>query len=83
MTRVSSGPAYRIEIRCDVENGASRGIPKKLGFRLEGVLRQEAPFLRSRRDSEVWSLVGDEYAASPASRVRIKAFDAVGNALAV
>ncbi|BCB04611.1 GNAT family N-acetyltransferase [Bacillus sp. KH172YL63] len=31
----------RVEIRCDEQNTASRRVPEKLGFTLEGILRQD------------------------------------------
>ena len=34
--------AKRVEIRCDSKNVRSRGIPDKLGFKLEGTFRNDA-----------------------------------------
>lgn len=41
MFAVKEFGAKRVEIRCDPENIRSRRIPEKLGFILEGVLRQD------------------------------------------
>jgi len=71
----------RVEIRCDPKNEASAAIPRKLGFAKEGTLRGKDEFLGTARDTEVWSLIVDEYASNPSSQTRIKAFDAVGQLL--
>ncbi|MFV2045715.1 MAG: GNAT family N-acetyltransferase [Anaerolineales bacterium] len=71
----------RVEIRCDPKNEASAAIPRKLGFAKEGTLRGKGEFLGTARDTEVWSLVAEEYPSNPSSQTRIKAFDAVGQLL--
>ena len=72
---------HRVEIHCDPANLASASIPRKLGFTHEGTLRQKTPFLDRWSDSMIWGLLDTEYPNSPASKVKIKAFDAHGNSL--
>ncbi len=51
----------RVEILCATSNDKSRAIPKRLGFALEGVLR-EAQFLNERHDDlELYSMLRREY----------------------
>jgi ribosomal-protein-serine acetyltransferase len=56
-----SGDWHRIEIRCDPENIASRRIPEKLGYKLDGILRQEFPLRGELRDTMVFSKLEQEY----------------------
>lgn len=51
--------AKRVEIRCDPENIRSRRIPEKLGFILEGVLRQDSMSAdgKTLRDTCVFSKI--------------------------
>jgi RimJ/RimL family protein N-acetyltransferase len=72
---------HRVEIHCDPANIASASIPRKLGFTHEGTLRQKTPFLDRWSDSMIWGLLETEYPNSPASKIKIKAFDAHGNSL--
>jgi len=72
----------RVEIRCDPKNVASAGVPRKLGFTLEAVLDADTVDVDGRpRDTMVWSLLRDAYPTSPASAVKIEAFDALGRRL--
>lgn len=74
--------AQRVEIHCAPTNVASAGVPRKLLFIHDATLRARtrtpggAP-----RDTMVWSMLKGELAASPASRVRVEAFDALGRPL--
>jgi ribosomal-protein-serine acetyltransferase len=53
----------RIEIRCGVGNEKSAAIPKRLGFKKEGVLKQ-AEFVNTRFiDLEVFALLKEEWEA--------------------
>ena len=51
----------RVEIRADVENLASRAIPERLGFQLEGVMRQSYRVVGERySDDAVYSLLASD-----------------------
>ncbi|MCG8416956.1 MAG: GNAT family N-acetyltransferase [Proteobacteria bacterium] len=69
----------RIEIRCDPENLASAGVPRKLGFHHDGTLRRRLPDATGQpRDLMVWSLFRDELLASPVAAAEVRAFDVSG-----
>jgi ribosomal-protein-serine acetyltransferase len=52
----------RLEIRTDVENGASRAVAERLGFRYEGTLRQAYRIAGDRySDDAVYSLLAAEH----------------------
>jgi len=69
---------HRIEIHCDPANIASASIPRKLRFTHEGTLRGKNSFLDEWKDSMIWGLLDMEYPSSPASKIKIKVFDAYG-----
>ncbi|MFY0564226.1 GNAT family N-acetyltransferase [Archangium lansingense] len=66
----------RMDIQVAVGNEASAAVARRLGFTLEGTLRQ-----RARGDGgpaeDTWyfSLLASEYPKSPAARVPVKAYD--------
>ena len=70
----------RVEIRVDPANEASIGIPRRLGFAEEGILRRRLPPDETGvpRDVIVFSLFRDGFADSPAAAVPVQAFDAAG-----
>lgn len=51
----------RIEWRCSPVNLPSRAIPQKLGFTLEGTLRQVFQVRDTYLDLEVWSVLREEW----------------------
>lgn len=51
----------RVEIGCDVNNSKSRAIPERLGFKLEGTLRQDHKRNGTFRDSFVFGLLKEEW----------------------
>jgi RimJ/RimL family protein N-acetyltransferase len=72
----------RIEIRCAVENVRSAAVPRKLGFTLEGTLRQRLPARDGTlRDCMLWTILRSEYPMSPAAAAKIAAFDVMERAI--
>jgi RimJ/RimL family protein N-acetyltransferase len=64
----------RIEIHIDPANAASLGVPARLGFVREAVLRKRLPPVVAggeRRDEVVFSLLDEEYFASPCAAVSV------------
>ena len=51
----------RVEWRCSPANLPSRAIPKKLGFTLEGTLRQVFQVREAYLDLEVWAVLREEW----------------------
>jgi RimJ/RimL family protein N-acetyltransferase len=73
----------RIGIHCDVANIRSAAVPPKLGYTHEATLRRR---LRGGdeqfHDEMVWTMLGEEYAGSPASQMPYEAYDAAGRLIA-
>jgi RimJ/RimL family protein N-acetyltransferase len=82
LTRVGIelGGADRIEIHVDVDNAVSCRIPRRLGYREEGVLRRRLPTHDGspQRDAFVFSMFAEDLGGSPASHVAYAAFDCRG-----
>ena len=72
--------ADRIEIHVDVENEVSSRVPRRLGYREEGVLRRRLPTHDGspQRDALIFSLFAEDLAGSPAADVVYAAFDCRG-----
>lgn len=69
----------RVEIWCAVENVRSAAVPRKLGFTHEATLRQREILDDGRRhDHMLWTLLADEYPASPCAQAKLEAYDALG-----
>ena len=76
--------ARRIEIRVDPNNEASLGIPRKLGFVEEGLLRSvfhDDLGQAGGRDAVLFSLVRRDLPVSPVAAAEVRAFDAGGERL--
>lgn len=60
----------RVEIRCNPDNADSRGVPERLGFQQEGVLRRVGLQDGRPYDHVVYGLLREEWAARPAEPAR-------------
>lgn len=69
----------RIQILVDPRNEPSAGIPRKLGYRSEGLRRRDRPGHGDERvDLEYFTLLADAYPDTPAARTSVRAYDEVG-----
>jgi RimJ/RimL family protein N-acetyltransferase len=72
----------RVEIHCDPKNVRSAAVPRKLGFVYEATLRHRTRTTDGAPcDTMIWTVLRDEYPASPSARAQVQAFDALGKAL--
>lgn len=76
---------HKIEIRVQPDNTPSLAIPQQLGFADTGVLRSICPGMdpNTFHDGRVFSLLADEYAASPSAGASVRAFDGLGRPIAL
>jgi RimJ/RimL family protein N-acetyltransferase len=72
----------RVDLTCDPDNAASAAVARRMGFTLEGRLRdrQLAPH-HTRGDILCFTLLSSEYERSPVHAVPIEAFDLLGRRL--
>ena len=73
--------AERVELHIDPRNTASLGVPRKLGFREEATLRRRLPPCppgAARGDLTIFSLLDEEFRASPLAAFPLEAYDAAG-----
>lgn len=69
----------RIEIHCDPQNVRSAAVPKKLGFKLEAVLKKQLKLSNDKwRDTMIWSIFAEDHPTNPSSKVEMEAFDVMG-----
>jgi RimJ/RimL family protein N-acetyltransferase len=72
----------RLDVRCGVDNIASAGVARKVGFVLEGTLRHRRNRPEdSASDDLAFSMIRSDFDASPAARVACRAFDIVGTTI--
>lgn len=72
----------RVEVMCAPENKASASIPASLGFTHEATLKKRA--LDSEEeycDLMVWSLFKSNFASSPAAKLKLRAYDCMGDSI--
>lgn len=75
----------RVDVKVDPENVPSLGVPRKLGFAEEAMLRGVLPPKEDGgvpRDAILFTMLAGELARSPAAGFAYRAFDAKGELLA-
>ena len=73
---------HRVEIHCDPSNTRSARVASKLGYVQEAILRQRQQTAEGNlRDTMIWTMLAEEYAASVVSEIEIEAFDVIGERL--
>jgi ribosomal-protein-serine acetyltransferase len=60
----------RVEIRCDPRNVRSAAIAQRLGFKLDGVLRENTIISEQTVDMAVWSMLSSEWKILKAETTR-------------
>ncbi|MCL5271275.1 MAG: GNAT family N-acetyltransferase [bacterium] len=70
----------RVEIHCDSRNTASAGVPRNLGFTHEAILRRRSPAIMGGPpgDTMIWTMLPEEFSATPCAAAEIEAYDAIG-----
>jgi RimJ/RimL family protein N-acetyltransferase len=71
----------RLEIHADARNTASQGVPRRLGYLEEATLRRRLPPCppgEPRGDVTIFSLLAEEFRASPLAAFPVEAYDALG-----
>lgn len=69
----------RVDLHCDPRNRGSAGVARKLGFIHEATLQRR--FTDNDgvlRDTMIWAMFREGFAASPAAAVAVTAFDCLG-----
>ena len=74
--------AERVEIHVDPRNVASLGVPRRLGFLEEATLRRRLPPCppgAPRGDVTIFSMLEEEFRASPLAAFPLEAYDLLGD----
>ena len=61
---ISQENMHRIEIQCVVDNRPSRAVAERLGFTLEGIMRESEWITTAYRDHCLYSLLAHEWSRS-------------------
>jgi RimJ/RimL family protein N-acetyltransferase len=72
----------RIEIHCAPNNTISQNIPKKLGYQLEVILKNNTTDTSGNfRDTMIWTMFKSDYETNPINKMNLKAYDVIGRSI--